>query len=138
MYLAPSLCTFVEAELQAGFRMFVVDLRHCRGMDSTFMGTFIGLAHKIREKGGWFGLVNVSPENLRLLKMLGVVHLVPVHPGDFPLAEGKTTLIFPTGDLQARKSQIHSAHLLLMDADTENRNRFGSFIRALEEEMNGP
>lgn len=137
MFLAPTLQSFVESELNAGFRSFVVDLKNCQGMDSTFMGTFIGLSTLVKRSFGWFCLVNVSDENMRLLKMLGVLHMVSIHEGEFPVAEGQSTMLSPTNDPYARQKQIHSAHRLLMDADPENEKRFGPFIRALESEMSG-
>lgn len=136
MFLAPTLQSFVESELKAGFRNFVIDLKECRGMDSTFMGTFIGLSNEVKKRFGWFCLVNISEENRCLLKMLGVIHMVAIHDGDFPLTEGPTTTLYPTNDLYFRQKQIHSAHRLLVEADSGNYERFGAFVRALEEEMN--
>lgn len=135
MFLAPSLQAFVESELRAGFVNFVIDLKKCRGMDSTFMGTFIELSAMVKKRIGWFCLVNAADENLRLLKMLGIIHLVTIHKGAFPAFEGKVTSLYPTNDPYARQKQIHSAHRLLLDADPRNRERFGPFIKALEEEM---
>lgn len=135
MFLAPTLHAFVESELHAGFRNFIVDLKGCTGMDSTFMGTFIGLSATIKKAYGWFCLVNVSEENMRLLRMLGVLHMVSIHSGEFPAFESESTTLLPTNDPYVRQKQIHSAHRLLMDADPENENRFGPFIKALEEEM---
>lgn len=135
MFLAPTLQALVESELESGFANFVVDLSACAGMDSTFMGTFIGLSTKVKNNFGWFCLVNVSDENLRLLKMLGVLHMVSIHEGEFPAAEGESTLLYPTTDPYVRQKQIHSAHRLLLDADPENEKRFGPFIKALEQEM---
>ncbi len=135
MFLAPTLQSFVESELRAGFVNFVVDLKKCRGMDSTFMGTFIGLSTMVKKRYGWFCLVNVGDENLRLLKMLGVIHLVSIHEGAVPVVAGKSTSLHPTNDPYARQKQIHSAHRLLLDADPQNQERFGAFIKALEEEM---
>lgn len=135
MFLAPTLQSLVEAELKAGFANFVIDLKFCSGMDSTFMGTFIGLSTQVKRNYGWFCLVNVSDENMRLLKMLGVLHMVSVHDGEFPAADCENTKLYPTTDPYLRQKQIHSAHRLLLDADPENEKRFGPFIKALEAEM---
>ncbi len=135
MFLAPTLQSFVESELHSGFLNFIVDLRDCQGMDSTFMGTFIGLSTKVRQKFGWFCLVNVSDENRRLLKMLGVIHLVSVHEDDFPTNPGETKVLYPTTDPYARQKQIHSAHSLLVQASPENQERFAPFLKALEAEL---
>ncbi len=135
MFLAPALQGLVESELQAGFANFVIDLRRCDGMDSTFMGTFIGLSTQIRARLGWFCLVNVSSENKRLLQMLGVLHMVSIHEGEFPMPSGDAKTLYPTTDPYMRQKQIHSAHRLLIDADPENEKRFGPFIKAMEAEM---
>lgn len=135
MFLAPTLQALVESELKSGFANFVIDLRQCDGMDSTFMGTFIGLSTQVKAKYGWFCLVNVSSENMRLLKMLGVLHMVSVHENEFPMPDGEFTTLNPTNDPYVRQKQIHSAHRLLLDADPENEKRFGPFIKALEAEM---
>lgn len=135
MFLAPTLQALVESELKAGFLNFVVDLKDCPGMDSTFMGTFIGLSATVKRRYGWFCLVNVSDENMRLLKMLGVLHMVSIHEGGLPAQPRESTTLYPTNDPYARQKQIHSAHRMLVDADPENVKRFGSFIKALEQEM---
>ncbi len=135
MFLAPTLQALVE--LRGGHSNFVIDLRECAGMDSTFMGTFIGLSTQVKAGYGWFCLVNVSSENMRLLKMLGVLHMVSVHEGEFPTGNGESTTLYPTTDPYVRQKQIHSAHRLLLDADPENEKRFGPFIRALEAELSG-
>ena len=137
MFLAPTLQALVESELKSGFANFVIDLARCDGMDSTFMGTFIGLSTQVKTGYGWFCLVNVSSENMRLLKMLGVLHMVSVHEGEFPTGNGESTTLYPTTDPYVRQKQIHSAHRLLLDADPENEKRFGPFIKALEEELSG-
>ncbi len=137
MLLAPTLQAFVEGEVRSGFRNFIVDLRECTGMDSTFMGTFIGLTSLVKNCFGWFCLVHVSDENMRLLKMLGVIHMVSIHRGEFPTAENGCTTLHATRDPYAQLKQIHSAHKQLLDADPENKKRFEDFIRALEKEMAG-
>ncbi len=135
MFLAPTLQAFVESEIQSGFLNFVVDLSNCSGLDSTFMGTFMGLSLMIKKKYGWFCLVNVSEENRRLLKMLGIIHMVSINDTPFPVPEGDMAVLNPTTDPYVRQKQIHGAHLFLMDADPANKERFGPFIKALEEEL---
>lgn len=135
MFLAPTLQTFVESEVNSGFLNFIVDLEHCQGLDSTFMGTFIGLSTMIKKKFGWFCLVNVSEENRRLLKLLGVINMISIHDGVIPVNDGEKTILNPTTDPYVRQKQIHGAHRLLMDADPANKERFGPFIKALEEEL---
>lgn len=135
MLLAPTLQALVESELRSGHRNFIVDLRDCCGMDSTFMGTFIGLSTLVKNAYGWFCLVHVSDENMRLLKMLGVLHMVNVHEGKLPLPEGTPTVLQPTSDPYVRLKQIDSAHRNLVDANPENRKLFGPFIDEINRAM---
>lgn len=135
MFLAPTMQSFVDSESSNGFLNFVVDLEHCTGMDSTFMGTFIGLTMMIKRKFGWFCLVNVSDENRRLLKLLGVISMVSINDGPMPAFDGEFAILKPTTDPYVRQKQIHGAHRFLMDADPANKERFGAFIQALEEEL---
>ncbi|MDR3211896.1 MAG: STAS domain-containing protein [Planctomycetota bacterium] len=135
MFLAPTLQAFIESEIASGHLSFIIDLNHCTGLDSTFMGTILCLSKLTGRKYGWFCLVNVADENRRLLKMLGVINMVSIHDGDFPVTPGKMTVLLPTTDVYARQKQIHGAHRFLMDADPANQERFGPFIKALEEEM---
>ena len=135
MHLAPTLQTFIESEIASGLMHFVIDLHHCLGLDSTFMGTFIGLSRLIKNKFGWFCLVNVSDDNRRLLKMLGIINMVSINDAPFPMPKGELTVLNPTNDPYVRQKQIHEAHKLLMDADPANKERFGPFIQALEDEL---
>ncbi len=135
MFLAPTLQSFVESEIKTGLGSFVIDLSGCEGMDSTFMGTLMGLSQTVKNHCGWFCLVRVSEENMRLLKMLGVLHMVSVHEGEFPAPSGETTSLIATNDPFARQKQIHNAHRLLVDADPENKARFEPFLKALEAEL---
>ena len=135
LHLAPTLQTFIEAEIGSGLMHFVVDLHYCLGLDSTFMGTFIGLSRLIKNRFGWFCLVNVSDDNRRLLKMLGIINMVSINDVPFPMPKGELTVLNPTNDPYVRQKQIHEAHKLLMDADPANKERFGPFIQALEDEL---
>lgn len=133
MFLAPTLQSFVETEFKQGFTNFIIDLAHCDGMDSTFMGTFIGLSTLVTRRG-WFFLVNVSDDNRRLLKMLGVSHMVSIREGKFPIPEGKSTVLYPTTDPYVRTQQIRDAHKLLIQVNPENAALFAPFIEELENE----
>ena len=60
---------FVKQMIQRGYRDFVVDLRDCEQMDSTFMGTLAGVALRLRELGqGGLRTINVNDRNCGLLE----------------------------------------------------------------------
>ncbi|MDR0363331.1 MAG: STAS domain-containing protein [Planctomycetota bacterium] len=135
MFLAPTLQAFVESEKNDGIVNFVIDMKYCQGMDSTFMGTLIGLSTVVKNLFGWFCLVNVSDDNRRLLKMLGVIHMISIREAPLPITEGEFTTLYPSSDPVERQKQIRNAHLALIEADPGNKQRFGPFIEALEEEL---
>ena len=70
---------FVKQMIQRGYRDFVVDLRDCEQMDSTFMGTLAGVALRLRELGqGGLRTINVNDRNCGLLSSLGLDQLFHV------------------------------------------------------------
>src|SRR5450631_2319235 len=48
---SPALKEFSRKLIDEGRRKFVVDLKSCLAMDSTFMGTLAGLAIRLRDTG---------------------------------------------------------------------------------------
>lgn len=134
MHLAPTLQAFVEDGIPEGCVRIALDLESCRGLDSTFMGTMVGLSVTLKERDGWLCVMNVGPDNERLLRTLGVwefisvIHRPRVDPA--PLVR-----LYPTTDTGARLIQIHQAHRHLIELDAGNRERFGKFLEAIEKEM---
>lgn len=134
MHLAPTMNDFFKQELREGFAHVAIDLQSCTGMDSTFMGTLAGMASRIAEQKGWICLINVSAEHRRLLEMIGVWNLLPVRE-QFPIKPVLTERLHPVTDTHKRIEVIHKAHQHLVDVDSKNQERFGAFLRALEQEM---
>lgn len=134
MHLAPTMNDFSKQALREGYQHFAVDLEPCTGMDSTFMGTLAGMASRIAEKQGWLCLINVSAEHRRLLEMIGVWNLLTVRE-QFPLKPVLTERLYPVTDTRKRIEVIHKAHQQLVAVDSKNRERFGAFLRSLEQEM---
>ena len=48
MLNAPALAEFADIQRAQGYQRFVFDLAECRGLDSTFMGSIVGLVHALR------------------------------------------------------------------------------------------
>lgn len=68
------LKAFSEQMMEGGRRQFVVDLKNCPAMDSTFMGTLAGIAVRLRDCGGMGALwvLNRNERNTDLLEGLGL------------------------------------------------------------------
>lgn len=134
MNISLILCEFAEAALQAGQRQFAIDLNDCAGMDSTFMGTLVGMADRMREENGWICLVNVSPNHQKLLRQIGAWGMLSVR-ATFEIDPVETEVLLPGGDPEKRLTCIRYAHQKLIEIDERNRERFGAFLAALGTEM---
>src|SRR5437867_13178109 len=70
---------FAKEMVNRGHREFVVDLKNCPVMDSTFMGTLAGMALRLRELGqGRLHVVNLNERNGDLLRNLGLDQLFSI------------------------------------------------------------
>lgn len=131
--------------IQRGFRDFVVDLRDCEQMDSTFMGTLAGVALRLRELGqGAMRAVNVNERNLGLLSSLGLDQLFQVEA----LASGaesapaasqlKEAVPSEPLDPSEQKEAVLEAHEALVEADSANAVKFRDVLEFLRQELNAP
>jgi anti-anti-sigma factor len=137
MATALHLDTFVTAEIDSGTRQVYVDLSHCTGMDSTFMGTLVGVHNRMaREVGGRVVILNPSPANRRLLDMLGLTKVMPVleqeslpHLAYVPIGQTGTQ------SYVKRMNRIKVAHENLVALSSRNQQQFSSFLEALEQDL---
>lgn len=137
MLASPAIWGLAERMMQEGVSKFAFELSHCLGLDSTFMGMLVGLAHRVSvlEQGGWVCVVNASAKVREGLELLGVTKFVRL----------KTT--FPFEDIemqrldvgrygtQERLEIIRRAHEALIEIDRRNRARFGPFLESLSKEL---
>jgi len=136
MNISYTMKEFVDQSLQSGYRHFAMDLARCLGMDSTFMGTIVGMARRIGQHQGWLCMLNVSAQNQALLDMIGVARFVACKDS-FPLAGVETERLDWDADPVARLAHIRRAHEHLVAIDERNRERFGRFLEGLRTEMQG-
>jgi hypothetical protein len=121
--------------IHRGAREFIVDLRKCPVMDSTFMGALAGISLWLRELGeGCLHLVNLNERNAESLCRLGLDQLFNVRLSatkedgqalEIPLKEDRTALA----------ETILEAHEALLKAIPENLPKFKDVIQYLEEEL---
>jgi len=134
MNISLTLNDFATSSLQEGYKHFALDLAQCRGMDSTFMGTISGMQTEIKNHGGWICLLNVSEYNRKLLETIGLWRLISVKE-EFPIDPVETQQLESVGNATRRLAHIRKAHEELVAIDERNRERFGRFLAALEEDM---
>jgi anti-sigma B factor antagonist len=130
-----ALRDFAKKMIHRGAREFIVDLKDCRLMDSTFMGTLAGISLSLGELGeGCLSVVNLNERNAESLCSLGLDQLFNVsvsaqqtdgQPLPMPLEE----------DRRARARTILEAHEALLKTSPENLQKFKDVIQYLEEEL---
>jgi len=133
---------FAKEMIDRGMREFVIDLKNCPVMDSTFMGTMAGIALRMRELGeGHLHVVNLNERNKDLLSNLGLdqlfeMELCPVAasaaPTQKPLApQTPETQNDPT---EQAKTMLE-AHEALVEAAPENLSKFKDVLEFLKQDL---
>jgi anti-anti-sigma regulatory factor len=147
---------FYQQLVKEGVGRFVVDLDACTYLDSTFLGTLLGLGLKLKENGaGLLHILNANPRNLELLKNLGLDRLINIEgPGATgtgvrgngttpPLLNGvkeenlkEMPCAIPTRAEAA--PTILEAHENLMEFDPRNVPKFKDVVEFLREDLGQP
>jgi anti-sigma B factor antagonist len=133
---------FVKQMIQRGYRDFVVDLRDCEQMDSTFMGTLAGVALRLRELGqGGLHTINVNDRNAGLLSSLGLDQLFHVEGAGSAIENQAEKLEFREAKQEKAGKKEHQqnvleAHEALVQADAANEVKFKDVLEYMRHELN--
>lgn len=129
------LKNFADEMLRRGHHEFVVDLHDCELMDSTFMGTLVGIALKVGEKGS-LTVIRANPRNLNVLANLGLDRILRV-ADQVPAAKAPAdTIAVPAAAIG--RDTIVQAHRNLAEINPENAIRFKDVLEFLTAEQNNP
>lgn len=129
---SPGLKDFSRKLIEAGRLEFVVDLRNCPAMDSTFMGTLAGIALRLQEAGGgelW--VVNRNERNADLLSGLGLDVLFSHHPPPAAV-RGDGEAIQSTVDKAAIRDVMLEAHEAVVTVNPANEAAFKDVLQYLK------
>jgi anti-sigma B factor antagonist len=137
---ASCLKTFSGRLFKQGVNRFVVDLDACSYLDSTFLGTLLGLGLTLKNAGnGLLHVLNASPRNLELLKNLGLDRLINIDGKRLDLngVESKPLeeIICPTPSKKEAGPTILEAHERLMEFDPRNVPKFKDVVEFLREDL---
>lgn len=132
---------FSQQMIQKGFRKFVVDLKKCELMDSTFVGTLAGVVLRLVKiiGQGNMQVINVNERNMDLLKNLGLDHLFEIQSPENsshispPLKVKRLKETKPI-EPDVLYDAIYSAHKALIEAHAENEPLFKDVLEYLQEE----
>jgi len=136
---AGALWDFASQSLEDGWRRFALDLTECRGLDSTFLGTLVGISQEIEEQDssveGWVCVVNASDANRELFEIVGADKYVRFKAS--VRMEPLETQALATGlmSTERRLELVRRAHENLISIDQRNEARFGEFLRCLAAEL---
>jgi anti-anti-sigma regulatory factor len=130
-----ALRDFAKEMIRLGAREFIVDLRYCPAMDSTFMGTLAGISFRLRETGeGSLSVVNPNERNAESLCSLGLEQLFNVRVS--PIKMGGQALTIPLKEDRTTRAQtMLEAHEALIKTAPENLPKFKDVIQYLEEKL---
>jgi len=136
---SPGMKDFTKEMINRVHREFVVDLRNCPVMDSTFMGTLAGVALRLRELGqGNLHVVNLNERNQDLLSNLGLDQLFAIDMYPVKGSEAATQPLDGTpasGDRTAQAETMLQAHEALVEADPENLMKFKDVLEYLKQDL---
>jgi anti-anti-sigma regulatory factor len=130
---------FSKEMVNRGHREFVVDLRNCPVMDSTFMGTLAMIALRLREIGqGSLHVINLNERNHDLLTNLGLDQLFSMDAcgvKEGGAAVRNTLAPAASADHAAQAETMLEAHEALVEADPENLTKFKDVLEYLKQDL---
>jgi len=130
---------FSKEMVNRGHREFVVDLKNCPVMDSTFMGTLAMIALRLRDLGqGHLHVINLNERNFDLLSNLGLDQLFAMDMCGVktpPAEPTQQALPTATPDKNAQAKTMLEAHEALVVADPENITKFKDVLEYLKQDL---
>ncbi len=142
--ISPPMKQFIHQIIgNASADSILVEMSHCTGMDSTFMGVVAGIACYVKSQPVSFQLINLSDKNEKLLVTLGVNRVV-----DYSMKateeqqkllnqlEGSSKRLEAdmTNKLEAAKTTLE-AHEKLVEINPENLSKFKSVLEYLQDDV---
>lgn len=142
--VSSSLKEFGDNVIKSKISLILVDMIHCIGMDSTFMGVLAGVASRLKTQAGEIVLVNCAPRTRGLLATLGLDQLIKAYeagntPGQYDdILQGRQPRekldVSGCEDADTVRTML-DAHQNLVDLVPENLPQFKDVLQFLREEV---
>jgi anti-sigma B factor antagonist len=130
------LKAFSEQMMEGGRRQFVVDLKNCPAMDSTFMGTLAGIAVRLRDRGdGSLWVLNRNERNSDLLEGLGLHMLFADNEPPEPVVVDGAVVLDPKADRAVTRDVMIEAHETCVQVNPDNAAKFKDVLEHLKESV---
>jgi anti-anti-sigma regulatory factor len=126
---------FGERMSREGFERCVVDLVTCDGVDSTFMGVLVGLRQEFG--GDSLVILNANAHCMKQMSSVGLDHVLTFGQRPQLLPDNVELTALPAGEVSVRDrlDLMRKAHKDLVAIDRRNRDKFGAFLAALDEQL---
>ncbi|MEM7602716.1 MAG: STAS domain-containing protein [Verrucomicrobiota bacterium] len=136
---------FLQECFRKGWTKFVVDLNHCRGIDSTFIGMLYRHAARLEDEGkeGSLEVINAGERNERSIRKLGLDRLIRIDPEGLRWRREQDLVrenlamqesCVPLSKLE-HTQMVLDAHEALVQANEENEGRFCDVIDFLKQDI---
>ena len=129
------LMHFSKEMTNRGYRHFVIDLKKCPVMDSTFMGVLTAISKRLRELGsGELCVANLNERNGDLLANLGLNRFFTM---GLPSAAVPEHHALPAGqeDKLTRTETMLEAHEAVVEANPANEAKFKDVLEYLRQDL---
>lgn len=127
---------FIEKMVEEGNSNIVLDLKHCAGMDSTFLGILTGTALELRKQKpvGILIICNLGERNEELVFNLGLQNLLTIDKDlENAVDEVHETKFSALKNVQVSDArEVLKAHENLVRADKKNAAKFQDVIAFLQ------
>ncbi len=125
---------FVNTMMEKGLTDFLLDLKGCKTMDSTFMGVLAGTALQLKNQyHKTLTLFHVEEHNLQLLTTLGIHIFLNIVPDEFTPSTKLQELPNPSSSKEELAQEMLKAHAILMEISEENKVKFKDVYEYLKE-----
>lgn len=125
---------FINTMLEKGLTDFLLDLKECKTMDSTFMGVLAGTALQLKSKcHKTLTLFHVEEHNLQLLTTLGIHIFLNIIPDELTPPDPLEQLPNPPSSKEELAQEMLKAHAVLMEISEENKVKFKDVYEYLKE-----
>ena len=136
MRMCPTLYDLANRMVNEGYKRFIIDLKDCTGMDSTFMGTLVEIAALSPPPRDTLMVINPSKHNQNLLESLGLANIVMIRPGRTRIPPVEVEVIADVVAPAAKRIALtRRAHENLIRIDKRNEAKFGPFLEQLSREL---
>lgn len=126
---------FSKEMTNRGYRQFVIDLKQCPVMDSTFMGTLTSISLRLRELGsGELCVVNLNERNRDLLASLGLDRFFKMEPPPATVPIHQTLPVIAE-DKHSRAETMLEAHEAVVAANPANEAKFKDVLEYLKQDL---